>query len=465
MCALIQCFNAFFCVTSFRQFFPLFFQVDLPKKDGAGPSLVVPDTPQSQRPDSQKKDAGTHIHTDTHTGANGHDISDIVSDLEDKSVNFPIFTDNVFYSQLSPGERITLAYKYANIPKPVFKVSEKQDSHEVAQGEKDRLITSFPVAPVVNKAFSEYVSYFEKASFKALPADTNSDQIPASNKFDFKPGFQTSPVVDKWELKITDKAIPQVVSFDGNVESIQADKKSGTPKNIRLTDGEWGNLQKAASFSLRGLSHASWFRECALGALDEALPLLNPNLANDAVCIGKLQDLKQFLRGLDYTIDILAKLSVYTHAGVTSTLRHDFLVQEGKSILQEERLKLFTLPYGTPLVFQGQVHTVAPQIKEFRSEVTSSQLLDTAMRTADSVSKASTTSKSSPSSIPQKGGGGGGGGGGNKGKQSHNQKFPKSSNSNVGRQPFPPSKGDSRSRGSSGGGQNRSNRGRGKRGN
>ena len=85
---------------------------------------------------------------------------------------------------------------------------------------------------------------------------------------------------------------------------------SPPPKNIKLSDVEWGNLQKAASFSVHGLSHAAWFREAAVAAVDDALPMLSPNVANEEACISKLQDLKEFLWGLEYSVDILVKQSV-----------------------------------------------------------------------------------------------------------------------------------------------------------
>ena len=442
--------------------------------------MVIPDTPVNELPSktpptsgsSQEGVMGTESSSVTRDGTSSENANGITqtgthNDLGDIT-SFPLFPNNVFYNQLSPGERITLAYQYASIPQPVHQPSAKKDDHEVAQTDKDKLCTSFPVAPIVSKAFSDYVNNFEKAQFKSqapLPGG-QAVEPPASNRFDFKPGFQVSPIVDKWELKIHDRAIPQVVAFDGNVESIQSNPKSGTPKNLKLTDGEWGNIQKASSFSLRGISHAAWFRECALGALDEALPVLNPSIANEAMCIDKLQDVKQFLRGLDYTFDILARLSVYMHAGVTSTLRHDFITQEGKSMLAEEKLRLFTLPYGSPLVFQGQVHKVAPTIKEHRSEVTSSSQLDTVIKLADAVAKATNSSSHSSSHSSSSSSHSSGGSKSNKGggKSSANFTPKQHKSSGSGRQSFP-HKGDSRNRGSSDG--NRSNRGRnrGKRGN
>ena len=447
-------------------------QVDLcgSKSDSSGNKStsqvdVVPDTPlANQQP---KKANMQSVIVNNLSTVTVHDKdSDVASVTGDHSEhgdhtgNFPLFPSNVFYAQLSPGERITLAYKYGDIPQPTVFENAKKDKHEVAQVEKDKLCTSFPVAPIVHKAFADYTSYFEKASFKSQ-ASERKEATPASNKFDFKPGFQVSPIVDKWELKIHDRAMPQVVGFDGNLESIQSNKQAGLPKNLKLSDGEWGNVQKAASFSLRGISHASWFRECALGAIDEALPVLNPAIANEDFCISKLHDVKQFLRGLDYTFDILARLSVYLHAGVTSSLRHEFLSQESKSMLSEEKMRLFTLPYGSPLVFQGQVHTVAPEVKEHRQEITSTQQLDTVIKLVDSV--ASVTKGSKPAHSPAQHSSNNqqnrSSRGGSKSKQNYTPKQPKSGS---GHQSFPP-KGDSRNRGSSDG----ANRGkhRGKRGN
>ena len=437
----------------------------------SGPMLVIPDTPVENLPSKTPPPTVTkstsvnssdselvHEKEDDSNSVHNMDTGNTVV-FDDSTSKFPLFPNNVFYTQLSPGERITLAYKYSSIPQPAVPANTKKDVHEVALSEKDKLCTSFPVAPIVHKAFEDYTAMFEKSNFKSQPPSGNQASTPASNKYDFKPGFQVSPIVDKWELKIHDRAMPQVVSYDGNVESIQSNKKAGLPKNLKLTDGEWGNIQKASSFSLRGISHAAWFRDSAIGALDEALPILNPGVENEAACITKLHDVKQFLRGLDYTFDILARLSVYMHAGVTSSLRHEFLSQESKSMLTEEKMRLFTLPYGTSLVFQGQVHTVQPQVKEHRHEVNSSQALDNVIKLADSVAKISKVSSPAPTNNHNTRSARGGGGG-SRHKTPFTPKHSKSSGS--GHQSFPP-KGDSRNRGSSDGGHR--GRGRGKRGN
>ena len=316
---------------------------------------------------------------------------------------FDLFPDNACYHKLSPSERITLAHKYVDIPDLVESNASKRqkDKNEIVVEEKDKLIHSFPVHTVVSQAFGDYVNCFQKASFKSQTPESSEaagrdtvqppvsvqppKETPASNKFDIKSGFQVSPSIEKWDFKTHNRSIPQVVTFDGDLDHIKSDSNQPNPSTIKLTDGEWGNLQKASSYALRAVSHASWFRDSAFSALDAALPLLDPTLGQNTRCIEMLIDVKQFLIGMDYALEKLAKYSVYPHAGVTSVLRKDFLATESKSMLLEEKSKLFSLPYGDSLVFQSMIHTVAPEVKSYRNESRASQQLEATMKWADSV--------------------------------------------------------------------------------
>lgn len=414
-------------------------------------------------------------------------------DTDSQTINgdehFILFPDNGFYHKLSPSERITLANKYLEIPLPsdnnVRDIKKKKDKFEIVLEEKDKLIPSFPVHSNVQTAFDVYVDNFEKATFKTL-TDSNPDAetvkpdapapnlkgTPASNKYDIKSGFQVAPNIEKWDFKTHNRAIPQVVSFDGDLAHIKTDSNTPNPTNVKLTDGEWGNLQKSASYALRAVSHASWFRDSAVSALDQALPLIDPSLPQNAKCIEALIDTKQFLIGMEYALDKLAKYCVYPHAGITSVLRKEFLTNESKSILLEEQCKLFALPYGKSLVFQGLVHSVAPQVKQFRDESRANMLLETTTKLADQQSKTG------------KGGAGGGNSGTFPNTRSHNNNSSKgyqgnnSSTSHQTRrskspprsgQPFPKSRGagrggsNSQSRSSPRGKSRR--RGKGKQGN
>ena len=333
------------------------------------------------------------------------DISDSVSDSGDPK--FTLHPDNAFYHKLTPSERITLAGKYVIVPPPadtnVRDNKKRKDKYEIVLEEKDRLMQSFPVHTTVQHAFDVYVDNFEKATYKSL-TDTPSESTegaaapslpvpqtltgtPASNKYDIKSGFQIAPTIEKWDFKTHNRAIPQVVSFDGDLAHIKADSKTPNPSNVKLSDGEWGNLQKSASYALRAVSHAAWFRDAAVSALDEALPLIDPSLPQNAKCIETLIDVKQFLVGMEYAIDKLARYSVYPHAGITSLLRKEFLQNESKSILLEEQCKLFALPYGKSLVFQGMVHSVAPQVKQYRDESRANQQLEVNTKLLDQVAK------------------------------------------------------------------------------
>ena len=325
------------------------------------------------------------------------------SDIDITSLNQ--FPDNAFYHKLSPGERITLVQKYLQVPEPVQvdNSRKKKDKNELVMDEKDKLCQSFPVHSSVTTAFNDYVDVFEKTSYKSLTADpksgdkassdTNSTEskarreTPASNKYDIKSGFQIAPTIEKWEFRTHNRAIPQVVSFDGDLAHIKSDSKSPNPSNIKLTDGEWGNLQKSASYALRAVSHGAWFRDAAFTALDEALPFLDPAVPANEKCIQTLIDVKQFLIGIDYAFDKLAKYCVYPHAGVTSVLRKEFLSAENRSMLLEEQSKLFALPYGDSLVFQGGVQSVAPQVQKFRESSRASALLESTMKIAETGSK------------------------------------------------------------------------------
>ena len=234
-----------------------------------------------------------HHNQDTDSGSPaGNDDSsqdkDVHSEVTDIVNDFVLFPDNVCYHKLSPSERITLAHKYLQIPeKESVQGKRKKDEHEIIVDVKDKTIQSFPVHSVVTSAFTDYVDNFEKAAFKTLAAGNNSEaqSTPASNRYDIKSGFMVAPSIEKWEFKSHQRDIPQVVAFDGNIAQVKADSKSPNPTNVKLTDGEWGNLQKSSSYALRAISHAAWFRESAFSALNEALPLLNPDLPENAKCI------------------------------------------------------------------------------------------------------------------------------------------------------------------------------------
>ena len=354
----------------------------------------------------------------TQTAADHNQDKGAKGDIDIDSETFTVFPENSLYHKLSPGERITLVNKYILVP-PLVEVEskKKKDKNEIVTDEKDKLIQSFPVHSVVENAFSMYVENFEKASFKTLSAEPTgkasenapadppfqfkaTKSTPASNQYDIKSGFQVAPSIEKWDFKTHNRAIPQVVSFDGDISHIKEDSKTSNPSSIKLTDGEWGNLQKSASYALRAVSHASWFRDSAFSALDRALPLLDPSLPQNAHCIETLTDVKQFLIGMEYALDKLARYCVYPHAGVTSVLRKEFLYTENKSMLLEEQSKLFSLPYGKSLVFQGMIHSVAPQVKQYRDESRANQLLESNTKLADAVAKS-------------KGGSGGGSAGAN----------------------------------------------------
>ena len=421
----------------------------------------------------------TSAATDTGSTAGNSDVLDqnLTSEITDTMNDFVLYPDNVCYHKLSSSERITLAYKYLDIPEKITGPSKrKKDEHEIVVDAKDKVIQSFPVHSVIGSAFNDYVDNFEKAAFKTLAAgeDAQKQATPASNRYDIKSGFMVAPSIEKWEFKSHNRDVPQVVAFDGNIAQIKADSKVPNPSNVKLTDGEWGNLQKSSSYALRAISHAAWFRESAFSALNEALPLLNPNVPENAKCIETLVDVKQFLIGLEYTFDKLASYCVYPHAGVTSILRKDFLQNESSSMLLEEQCRLFSLPYGKSFVFQGMVDTVAPQVKQHRNEIRANQQLETTTKLADQVAKQG------------KGPGGGGGSGyhNTRSKASNYNNSPlnstpayyqnkRSFSPKKGKQPFPKSHGAGRGGGppqannppQGGSGKGRGGRGKSKKGN
>ena len=381
---------------------------------GSGSPTAVPPVLEKQPPCVVPSTSGTSSHQDLVSVETETDNNININIAPSKS-----FPDNAFYHKLSPGERITLASKYMDIPELVENenTKRKKDKHEIVMEEKDKLNQSFPVHANVSNAFNDYVHVFEKPAFKALSAESKSAAAgapssssestpsafkgtPASNKYDIKSGFQVAPTIEKYEFKTHNRAIPQNVAFDGDLAHIKSDSKTPPPSNVKLTDGEWGNLQKSASYALRAISHGSWFRDAAFNALDEALPLLDPDVPGNEQCISTLIDVKQFLIGLEYTFEKLAKYAVYPHAGVTSVLRKEFLNNESKSMLLEEQCKLFSLPYGDSLVFQGLVHTVAPQVQRYREETRASMHLENTTKMVDTLAKTKTAA----------GGGGGGGG-------------------------------------------------------
>lgn len=301
------------------------------------------------------------------------------------------FLENQKYHALTASQRITLTHKYCDIPKKVELNTKEKDKNIIVDEEKEVLISSFPVSPLITSAFDNYVNNFEKASFKTLTANQNSEEnkskVPASNKFDVKSGFLVSPHIEAWEFRTHNKGIPQNVTFDGNITEIKVNSSDPLPSNIKLSEAEWSNIQKSASYSLRAISHCDWFQTSSTNALDEALSLLNPEIEQELKCIDILKDVKQMQIGLNYAFEKLAKLNVYTHSGVTSILRKDFLTSVGNTIPQEQKCQLFSAPFGTSFVFQNAVDGVSSKVKEFRNESVINKQLDTANKLLDQASK------------------------------------------------------------------------------
>lgn len=326
---------------------------------------------------------------------------------EQASSSGGLFLDNQKYHTLTASQRITLAHKYIDIPPKVESNTRQKDKNVIVDEDRERLISSFPISTLITDAYANYVHSFEKESFKNLagskPGSANSSEqsaIPASNRFDIKSGFQISPHIEKWEFKTHYRDVPQSVQFDGNIADIKASSSDPLPSSIKLSDQEWGNLQKAASFSLRAISHADWFQKSSVSALDDALSLLNPEIENENRCIELLQDVKQMQIGLQFAFEKLAKLNVYQQSGVTSILRKEFLQNAGSTIPVEQKCQLFGSPYGNSFVFQGLIHQVTAKVQEFRSASVVNKSLDTALKLADSMAKTGASSGSSRSQNP-----------------------------------------------------------------
>ena len=289
-----------------------------------------------------------------------------------------LHTDNVKIPKLTNGQRITLAYDYVEIP--VRETQNDRDEDELCDGDADRLHVSFPKCDLVDKMFDNYVALFEKPSAKNL----TGEQLPASNLYSIKPGFQISPHMESWAFKSHGQDFPQGVDFDGNIGDIKGRINDPLPSSIFLKKEEYSNLQKAASYQLRAISHAEWYRKSTKNALDMALQNLDPETSAPIVKI--LQDCKQFIKGISYSNNLLTRMGVYVHGGVTSTLRHDFLQKQGMNIPSEEKACLFSMPYGKSLVFQGLVSDVSQKVKEHKSQQMANRHLQTTIRLADSIS-------------------------------------------------------------------------------
>ena len=370
-----------------------------------------------------------------------------------------LFPDNIRISRLTNGQRITLAYQYDNIPPKVVQEG-AVDPDEVVEEDQTTVHTSFPVAHIVRDAFNNYVSYFEKKSSRELAESaqgessnvTPTGSVPASNKFQIKPGFSVAPIMDQWAFKSHYRDIPQAVEFDGDIASVKNKSDGPLPKSITLKDHEWGNLQKSASYTLRAVSHIDWFRSGAKNAIDIVLQSLNPDLHGDQ--IKALRDAKQFLRGISYGSTQIAKMGVYQHGGVTSHLRSEFLNQEGNNILLEEKSQMFSFPFGTSLVFNGLLARVAPSVKVRHDELHSNRQLATSIKLVEQMSKGGDKSFSNAKSGFQpktgnqthRGGGQGGRGRSIKAPYYGPQKFHNNNRGNY-RHPFPgkrgPKSGDS----------------------
>ena len=290
--------------------------------------------------------------------------------------------ENVKIPKLTNGQRITLAYDYLQIP--ARENNNDRDEDEVQDGEVDRLHTSFPKAEIISKMFAGYVANFEKGSSKSLSAGA-SGSLPASNVYTIKPGFQCNPQMESWAFKSHGQDFPQGVDFDGNIGDIKAKPNDPLPKSILLKSEELGNIQKAASYQLRAVSHLEWYRKSVKNSVDMVLQQLDP--VNQQGLIKVLQDSKQFLKGISYATNQVTKMAVYQHAGITSSLRCDFLQRVGNSMPLEEKAVLFSLPYGTSLVFEGEVSRVASKVKEHRADQNAARTLATSLRIADQMLK------------------------------------------------------------------------------
>ena len=294
-----------------------------------------------------------------------------------------LYPENIMVPKLSNGQRITLAYNYDHIEQRA--PSGEFEADELIEEEGERLQTSFPKHDLISKTFENYVKIFEKPSSRTLATEEPQAAIPASNLYNFRPGFQFAPTMEQWQFKSHLQDIPQIVEYDGDIAGIKFKPNSPLPKTLVLREAEWGNLQKSASHSLRAISHLAWYKSCTKNAIDMALQNMDPNVCENAVQM--LKDAKQFIKGLTFATDLIAKMSVYQHAGVTSSLRHSFLMNEGNNIPTEEKMQLYASPYGSSLVFQGRVASIMPRVKQHRNEVTADRHLAAALRIGDAASK------------------------------------------------------------------------------
>ena len=321
---------------------------------------------------------------DSHPVVNEND--NVVNDVTGGSVQvkqepLPSFDVNVQpLPHLSITKRVSTAYKHFSFPrKPNVKkrvTSEAHGSDEETSKSDDVIENSFPIASTIMKGWQDQTKSF-KASLKAAlvmdkeQQEAQKEQLtePSGEGSQSKPKsddatlfskntptiFKNKPTRKQGDFYYHEEKFGQFVQLDSNIELLTPAgfDPSSYKLQVNLSEEEVRNLQTAMSFGLHAESHTSSYITATRRAINSALLKLDPAVFPDQ--ISALHDAKHMLYGAANAVDQSVQMLIYVHAGLTATLRTDFLKNCCYNLPTHVKQELMYSPFGGSALFNSQI--------------------------------------------------------------------------------------------------------------
>ena len=359
----------------------------------------------------------------------------------------PSFDVNVLpLPHLSITRRISTAYKYYSFPRKAVpekrQVSEAHGSDEETSKPEEVIENSFPIASAIMQGWQEQGKSFSTTLKKALVMDdpevnesvndSKNEQNDSENSSDSKKKksdaklfskntpsiLKNAPKRKQGDFYYHEEKFGQFVQLDSNIELLTPSgfDPSSHKLQVNLSEEEVRNMQTAMSFGLHAESHLSSYITASRKAINKALLKLDPETyANE---ITALQDAKHMLYGAANAVDQSVKMMVYIHAGLTATLRTDFLKTHCPKLPTPVIQGLMHAQFGGSALFNSQIGKFTKELELHRQKEHHSTL-----QTAVTKSMQSQQPKSStfvpPSVPPNQGQGNRGGFNASRGRGGH----------------------------------------------
>ena len=332
-----------------------------------------------------------------------HDVDvskNVTTDNVDKEVivktePLPSFPDNVLpLPHLSVTKRVSTAYKYYSFPrKPVPErqvPSEAHGSDEEIPKSDEVIENSFPVNSSVLKGWQDQSKAFKNSLKEALvmdkenqPSESAQSESQGNKKKDDEATLfskstpsilKNKPTRKQGDFYYHEEKFGQFVQLDSNIELLTpAGFEPGSYKlQVSLTEDEVKNMQLAMSYGLHAESHASSYITASRKAINQALVKLDPEKFSEQ--IKALQDAKHMLYGATNASDFSIQKMIYIHAGLTASMRTDFLKSQTANIPSHVMQNLLYAQFGGSALFNSQISKYTNDIELQRQKEHQSSL-------------------------------------------------------------------------------------------